>query len=121
MARLAFSGSEDDVRCRLEECPFFLFSLYAVPRNMICFFFFKCSATPRDLPSSPPPRSPDPTPLPGEKRRRADMGGQIRQIPLPLGGGGNRRAVCQAALGGGRLAHRAGQHPGEGGRRPPPS
>src|SRR5256884_6734264 len=44
------------------------------------------------------------------------VGGQIRQIALHLGGGGHRRAVCQAALGGGRLAHRAGQHPGEGGR-----
>src|SRR5256886_12603985 len=32
------------------------------------------------------------------------------------GGGGHRRAMCQAALGGGGLAHRAGQHPGEGGR-----
>ena len=56
------------------------------------------------------------TRLLGEKRRRADVGGQIRQITLHLGGGGHRRAVCQAALGGGRLAHRAGQHPGEGGR-----
>ncbi len=52
----------------------------------------------------------------GEKRRRADVGGGIRQITLDLGGGRHRRAMCQAALGGGGLAHRAGQHLGQGGR-----
>ena len=43
-------------------------------------------------------------------KRRAHVGGQVRQVPLDRLRGRNRRAFLEAALRGTRRAHRAGEH-----------